>query len=189
MNPLNTVKGHHHRLRSSLCCWRSASDRTISSPRAPAFRASPAGCTSSPASSGSACCTTSTWCRCRAWPRRPPTRAVPAAPASTSTSRRARCCGSAGRRSRPGSPASGTSGDKFIAAFTLGHLGQDSYGAGHRHRRLARHDHAVQRLGADLAEPEEDPRHRGGDAMRKRRRPARSRCWPRARTSCCRSRC
>ena len=30
----------------------------------------------------------------------------------------------------------------------------------HRHRRLARHDHAVQRLGADLAEPEEDPRHR-----------------------------
>jgi hypothetical protein len=34
--------------------------------------------------------------------------------------------------------------------------------ADHRHRRLARHDHAVQRLGADLAEPEEGarPRHR-----------------------------
>ena len=30
----------------------------------------------------------------------------------------------------------------------------------HRHRRLARHHHAVQRLGADLAESEEDPRHR-----------------------------
>ncbi len=31
---------------------------------------------------------------------------------------------------------------------------------GHRHRRVARHDHAVQRLGADLAEPEEGARHR-----------------------------
>ena len=29
--------------------------------------------------------------------------------------------------------------------------------------RLARHDHAVQRLGVHLAEPEEDPRHRAGN--------------------------
>ena len=43
--------------------------------------------------------------------------------------------------------------------------------------------------GADLAEPEEDPRPRARRRTRKRPRRARSRRWPRARTSCCRSRC
>ena len=61
--------------------------------------------------------------------------------------------------------------------------------AHHRHRRLARHDHAVQRLGADLAEPEEGARHRRRHATRRRPRRARWRCWPRARISCCRCRC
>ena len=32
-----------------------------------------------------------------------------------------------------------------------------------RHRRVARDDHAVQRLGSHLAEPEENPRYRAGD--------------------------
>ena len=61
--------------------------------------------------------------------------------------------------------------------------------ADHRHRRLARHDHAVQRLGADLAEPEEGARHRRRHRRGKGQGPQASPRWPRARTSCCRSRC
>ena len=44
-------------------------------------------------------------------------------------------------------------GANFVAAFTL----PDRI-RGHRDRRLARHHHAAQRMGRDLAEPEEDPR-------------------------------
>ena len=38
-----------------------------------------------------------------------------------------------------------------------------------RHRRLARHHHAAERVGRDLAEPEEDPRHHASNATRRRR--------------------
>ena len=45
--------------------------------------------------------------------------------------------------------------DAFTAATRRGFID--------RRRRLARHDHAVQRLGADLAEPEEGARARRSD--------------------------
>ena len=54
--------------------------------------------------------------------------------------------------------------ERFVPAFTFGY----SNGVArlpdrrHRHRRLARHHHAAQRLGHHLAEPEEDPRHQAG---------------------------
>ena len=83
----------------------------------------------------------------------------------------------------------GRSGN-FAGAFTLGlaRPGQ-LLPADHRHRRLARHDHAVQRLGADLAEPEEDPRHRRRHGRREGAGPARSPRSRRGPTSRCRSRC
>ena len=102
----------------------------------------------------------------RRWRRRPPTRAAPAAPASPSTSRRARCSGSAGPRSSPGSPVPGTCSLRQLRRRLHARARaatRSTVPARHRHRRVARHDHAVQRLGADLAEPEEDSRHRAGD--------------------------
>ena len=58
-----------------------------------------------------------------------------------------------------------------------------------RHRRLARHDHAVQRLGPDLAEPEEDSRHRSRRPTRRRRRPAKWRCYASRTNFICPCRC
>ncbi len=62
-------------------------------------------------------------------------------------------------------------GDRLLVPRALGQPGRRLHArhgqrsvqllpADHRHRRVARHDHAVQRVGADLAEPEEDPRSR-----------------------------
>jgi len=42
----------------------------------------------------------------------------------------------------------------------------------HRHRRLAWNDHAVQRLGFDLAEPEKNPRYRTSNRRGKSKRKA-----------------
>ena len=58
-----------------------------------------------------------------------------------------------------------------------------------RRRRLARHDHAVQRLGLHLAEPEEDPRASCRQPTSRRPPRARPRCSPRAPISSCPSRC
>ena len=71
----------------------------------------------------------------------------------------------------------------LVDAFTL--QGAQS---GHRGRRVAGNDHAVQRLGSHLAEPEEGP----GDRFRDRRRrtgPVGLPCWLRERTRCCRFPC
>ena len=57
-----------------------------------------------------------------------------------------------------------------------------------RHGRVAGHDHAVQRVGADLAQPEEDPGSGARRATKKRRRLA-PLSWPPASIRCCRSRC
>ena len=48
------------------------------------------------------------------------------------------------------------------------HGGPRGQGSNHRRRRMARHDHAVQRVGPDLAESEENPRH--GESIRRRDR-------------------
>ena len=58
-----------------------------------------------------------------------------------------------------------------------------------RHRHVARHDHAVQRLGLHLAEPEEDPRLEARRPTSRKPRRARPRCTPRGSTTSCRSRC
>jgi len=75
------------------------------------------------------------------------------------------CSGSAGRPCSPGSAAPGCWG-RFQKRIHLGahrRSGALALLPCHRHRRLARHDHAVERMGRDLAGPEEDPRHRPCD--------------------------
>ncbi len=79
----------------------------------------------------------------------------------------------------------------FVGAFTLGGRLRpvQLLPAHHRPRRLAGHDHAVQRLGADLAQPEEGARHRACERRGEGRGAQDRDAWPRASTSCCRSRC
>ena len=63
----------------------------------------------------------------------------------------------------------------FVNAFTLG-----GGLTGHRRRRLARHDHAAERVGRHLAEPEEDPRYQARERRGEGHAPARPPAWPRA---------
>ena len=66
-------------------------------------------------------------------------------------------------------------GNQFVNAFTL------AQGHGrHRRRRLARHDHAVQRVGHHLAQPAEDPRAETRDRRGKEPRRGASPSSPRA---------
>ena len=92
-------------------------------------------------------------------------KAARAALASPSTSPRARCCGSVGVRCSPGSrarvpPATSASRPRVHARPRSERLLPRHL---HRPRRVAGHDHAVQRLGADLAESEKDAGHGAGD--------------------------
>ena len=190
MNPLNSVRGaittgFVHRLARS-CSLIAADRRSTSS-------GSRAGCTSSPASCGSACSTTSTSCRSPALGVAAADKGGPGGAGITKYVAPRALFWFRWARSPPGSRAPGI-------CSALGQLRRRVHArrgyrpvqllpARDRHRRVAGHDHAVQRLGADLAEPEEDPRHRAGD-RRGEGQGAQDRDAGLAhRTSCCRSRC
>ena len=113
--------------------------------------ARPAGCTSWPACSGSACSTTSTPCRSRRSRTPPPTRAVPAAPASRKYVApralfwfrwAALVTWLAGAWLLDDTPVQRVHAS---AHLTVGSRLPDRR---HRHRRLARHHHAVSTSGA-----------------------------------------
>ena len=119
MNPLNTVRGA---ITTGVRAGdRAASRLAIVADGVQRVPARAAGCTSCPASCGSACSTTSTWCRSR--PRRRRGRqGRPGRRGHQQVHRAARARGgSAGLRSPPGSRASGISpAASNLGAFALG---------------------------------------------------------------------